>query len=225
MPISPVSSDVISSQERATTSESEGNPESSSENGSDPDSTAPSSDSMTVDEENISAADESLKAKLASWQVKHHISHAHCDDLLKILNEFHPDLPLFTRTLVGTPRKAISLRPVLPGKYAHIGIEKGILRSLKFAGEQDLLANPVCMYVGIDGIGLTNSSCSVFWVIVGYLPFLKDLKVAILKEFLEISFREVAGRFEYPSRSNDNQITVNCLQEGHKTHSNRRFCP
>ncbi len=37
-----------------------------------------------------------------------------------------------------------------------------------------ILDDPVGIFIGIDGVPLTKSSGSTFWVIIGYLPFVKD---------------------------------------------------
>lgn len=118
--------------------------------------------------------EESLMAKLATWKIENHIEFSVCDQLLKILNPYHPELPLSTRTLVKTPRKAVILQTIPPGNYYHFGIEKGILDTLLLLNVEELLVNPVQLYVGIDGVHLVNSSGSQFWPIVGYLPFVKD---------------------------------------------------
>nr|CAH0098514.1 unnamed protein product [Daphnia galeata] len=114
-----------------------------------------------------------LRAQLATWQIRNHIEFSKCDELLKILNPFFVDLPLSTRTLVKTPRKAVILKTIQPGKYYHFGIEKGILDTLMLLKVSELLVDIVYLYVGIDGV-LVKSSGSQFWPIVGYLPFLKN---------------------------------------------------
>lgn len=43
-----------------------------------------------------------LHHSLADWQIRHRVPHVYCDALLKILNVYHPELPLSTRTLIGT---------------------------------------------------------------------------------------------------------------------------
>ncbi len=93
---------------------------------------------------------------------------------MKILIPFFVDLPLSTRTLVKTPRKAVILKTIQPGKYYHFGIEKGILDTLMLLKVSELLVDIVYLYVGIDGVHLVNSSGSQFWPIVGYFPFLKN---------------------------------------------------
>ncbi len=93
---------------------------------------------------------------------------------MKILNPFFADLPLSTRTRVKTPRKAVTLKTIQPGKYYHFGIEKGILDTLMLLKVSELLVDIVYLYVGIDGVHLVNSSGSEFWPIVGYLSFLKN---------------------------------------------------
>ena len=87
--------------------------------------------------------EESLMAKLATWKIENHIEFSVCDQLLKILKPYHPEIPLSTRTLVKTPRKAVILQTIPPGNYYHFGIEKGILDTLLLLNVEELLVNPV----------------------------------------------------------------------------------
>lgn len=102
-------------------------------------------------------------SKLATWKIENHIEFSVCEQLLKILNPYHPELPLSTRTLVKTPRKAVILQTIPPGKYYRFGIEKGILDTLLFLDVEEFPVNPVPLKVGIDSVHLINSSGSHFW--------------------------------------------------------------
>ncbi len=114
-----------------------------------------------------------LKDKLAEWKLRNHVPFAHCDELLKILHEHHPELPLSTKTLVCTPRDAVVTIDVSPGKYFHYGIEAGI-RQLATSMKIKNLDTPLKIFVGIDGVGVGKSTKSSFWVIVGYIPCFKS---------------------------------------------------
>ena len=51
-----------------------------------------------------------------------------------------------------------------------------------------ILDDPVGIFTGIDGVPLTKSSGSQFWVIVGYLPFVKDFNIIFVLRILKMNF-------------------------------------
>ena len=116
-----------------------------------------------------------LRQRLALWIVTHHIAQAHGDDLLHILHEYHPDLPLCTRALVGTPR-SVPLLEMPPGLYYHRGLEEAIRHAL-FPYGLDEVPEHLLIFVSIDGVSLTSSSSSQFWPITCFIPFLPDADV------------------------------------------------
>ena len=115
----------------------------------------------------------SLAADLRGWKTKFHVRHNQVGDLLGILRKHHPELPKSAKTLMGTPRLKVVVRSVNPGIYYHFGIEKRLLSTLTSLGIL-ILDDPIGIFIGIDGVPLTKSSGSQFWVIVAYLPFVKD---------------------------------------------------
>ena len=114
-----------------------------------------------------------LKADLANWINQNRVPHVYGDKLLKILHVYHPELPLTTRTLVGTSRETVAVEEMNPGSYFHIGIEAGLKAILNYLQIPELNVT-VKIFVGVDGVNLTKSSSSQFWVIVGYLENFKD---------------------------------------------------
>ncbi|KAI9558376.1 hypothetical protein GHT06_015147 [Daphnia sinensis] len=115
----------------------------------------------------------SLAADLRGWKTKFHVPLNQVGELLDILRKYHPELPKSAKTLLGTPRQKALVRNVDPGIYYHFGIEKRLLSILTSVGVL-ILDDPVGIFIGIDGVPLTKSSGSQFWVIVGYLPFIED---------------------------------------------------
>ena len=109
---------------------------------------------------------------MASWQVETHTPQNNCDNLLKILRRFHPELPRYTKTLVKTTNQKVTVVEMPPGSYKHIGIEVGIVNTLRILRTVHI-PYPLNVFVGIDGVSLTNSSSSQFWPIVGYISNLK----------------------------------------------------
>ena len=114
-----------------------------------------------------------LKADLANWINQNRVPHVYGDKLLKILHVYHPELPLTTRTLVGTSRETVAVEEMNPGSYFHIGIEAGLKAILNYLQIPELNVT-VKIFVGVDGVNLTKSSSSQFWVIVGYLENFRD---------------------------------------------------
>ena len=113
----------------------------------------------------------SLRDVLALWHNTWHNSQASCDDLLQKLHRFHPELPLCARALVHTPR-SVEIKEMAPGSYYHRGLERGLHHVLSPYSVDEVDAN-LGIYVAIDGVSLTNSSCIHFWQIVGLIPSLK----------------------------------------------------
>ena len=61
-----------------------------------------------------SASELALKTPLETWESDNHIQFSKCDQLFKIVHPYHLSLPLSTRTLVKTPRTAVTLKTILP---------------------------------------------------------------------------------------------------------------
>ncbi len=74
----------------------------------------------------------------------------------------HPDLPADSRTLLETPRQvSILIRNVPPGQYIHIGIEAGVLYTLRQNGvDVDGLKSIVIDY-DMDGVQFSKSTTQV----------------------------------------------------------------
>jgi len=91
---------------------------------------------------------------------------------LKLLNPYHPELPLTARTLVETPRH-VNIQDMSPGIYHHFGLIKSIRQAL-FPFKPEDLSDTLNMLMGSDGISMTKSSGSQFYAIVGYFPQLQS---------------------------------------------------
>jgi hypothetical protein len=126
------------------------------------------------DDEPIDNAGESLKEKLASWQVENHIPHIQCDKLLRILKPYHPELPKCTKTLVQTDRNKVQLLEVPPGYYKHFGIRNGLVKVFEMLSVGQTIRGVLPIFVGIDDLKLHNSSTSQFTAIVGFIPSFPD---------------------------------------------------
>ena len=109
-----------------------------------------------------------LTEQLIVWKLTEDTTIQSCDSLLKVLRPYHPELPLSTRTLVGTPRHVL-LTKMDPGYYHHFSLE-ACVREAIFPLKAEELPNPLEGFLGTDGVSLTNSSCSMFYPIVGVFP-------------------------------------------------------
>lgn len=87
---------------------------------------------------------------------------------MKILHNFHPELPYSTKTLLGTSSRKVDFVDISPGIYKHFGLESGICHTLKLL-PTIAPSNSIDVFVGIDGVKLTNSSSGQFWPIVEFL--------------------------------------------------------
>jgi hypothetical protein len=56
---------------------------------------------------------------------------------------------------VKTPRTAVTLKTILPGKYYHFVIAKGIWDALLIMHIEQLFVNPVPLCVAKDGVSST----------------------------------------------------------------------
>ena len=111
-----------------------------------------------------SNSEASLKEALATWVVTHGVAHNHCDVLLHILHKHHPDLPVTTRSLLGTSRETVKLVEMLPGNYYHFGVEDGIKHALDSNGLFGSFENETTLeiFVGVDGVSISNTQQASF---------------------------------------------------------------
>lgn len=70
-------------------------------------------------------SDGNLAQNLCNWTVQHNITNNATDDLLKIIRNYFPGLPLSARTLKKTPK--IAQKAVMgTGEYVHYGVEDAL---------------------------------------------------------------------------------------------------
>jgi hypothetical protein len=100
---------------------------------------------------------------LIDWIFEFDVNRSAVTVLLKYLSTHgHSYLPLDSRTLLATPRSR-EVIDVDPGKYVHIGLKAGLdftLSNLKTAPTE------LCLDINIDGVPVSQSSGSCFWVIL-----------------------------------------------------------
>ncbi|XP_017491769.1 PREDICTED: uncharacterized protein LOC108379916, partial [Rhagoletis zephyria] len=99
-------------------------------------------------------ANNDLRKDLTEWTVKHNITYAAIDDLLKILSKRITGLPLCARTLKNTPKSAPKVI-MGSGEYVHYGVESALT---DFLCRTDFSGNCLNLNINIDGLPLAKSS-------------------------------------------------------------------
>lgn len=115
---------------------------------------------------------ETLDEKLSAWVTSERVKDNAVDKLLKILKPHHPDLPVTSRTLMGTGRRPADVVKVAGGEYIHFGILNGLKRFVA-----DILASGVSVVsyqVNVDGLPLFRSSSMQLWPIFGRIISVKS---------------------------------------------------
>lgn len=113
------------------------------------------------DIENESAPHSNLREQIKYWAIiKHSITHSALTDLLHILHDFHPELPLDSRTLLQTPI-VINKKKLDTGEYCHIGLIKNLQYISQF-----YVGTTMELSFNIDGLPLFNSTNKHLWPIL-----------------------------------------------------------
>lgn len=109
----------------------------------------------------------SLVSRLKRWAIKGNVSHALLDDLLKnVLHDYHPDLPLDSRTLLDTPLTSnISIRSSM--NYFHTPLRDCLLVCLKKCDKRQVMKETVLkISLNVDGVPLFKSSSTTLWPVL-----------------------------------------------------------
>lgn len=133
---------------------------------------------LVFDSESVSFKDDSqevsstkkepeyLTQNLANWAIQHNVSHVCLKDMLKILHNSHPYLPLDPRTLLHTSLAVENVFiDVPPGRYWHFGLVRALTKVFE---RVDTLTCPKEIFLdfNIDGIPVSKSSKGQFWPIL-----------------------------------------------------------
>lgn len=113
---------------------------------------------------NFEAIPENLKKNLVLWAIQHNISNICLRDLLNILHNSHPYLPLDPRTLLQT---RVSLEKIFievpPGRYWHFGLVRALTKVFESV---QTCQTVIFLDFNIDGIPVSKSSKGQFWPIL-----------------------------------------------------------
>lgn len=145
----------------------------------------PSDGSDVSEDESViySDSDDSDSAKLfseglAKWISQSTVSQADSDKLLLFLkSNGHPELPLTTRTLLGTKR-SVELRNVSDMDFCNLVLSQQLSNNLNCYSRSDLLVvDTLELTLNIDGINLFKSSNKSLWPVLCMISNLKPRTV------------------------------------------------
>lgn len=89
--------------------------------------------------------------------------------LLKVLNKYHPELPIDARTLLSTEQSKVDVKEVHPGYYHHFGLEKGLMFVIR---KLEIKESCIRLQFNVDGLPVHKDTFNSFWPIlcsvVGY---------------------------------------------------------
>lgn len=112
------------------------------------------------------ASENDLLIRLRKWAVNEKVTHVATTKLLNILSDFHPNLPLDSRTLLCTPVQVKS-RKVGSGRYVHMGLQNALQRFLR--QNKWFTDSNIKVSFNIDGLPLYKSSNLQLWPILGLI--------------------------------------------------------
>ncbi|OXA38508.1 hypothetical protein Fcan01_26743 [Folsomia candida] len=133
----------------------------------------PSSSDFSSDSE---VEDNQINEELRKWAIENNVTNSATSSLLKILKKHScfSELPADARSLLSTRRHFIK-RDVLPGAYAHFGLENGVK---SYVNQLKVVPEVISLLIGIDGIPISKSSKSEYCPILAsifqdrnYKPF------------------------------------------------------
>lgn len=109
---------------------------------------------------------EDVKCFLKQWTFDHNITRTALTALLKFLKINGFDyLPQDSRTFLKTP-KCREVMEILPGRYSHIGIKVAVNHFIESQLENTIVPSELLMDFNIDGVPISRSSQSSFWLIL-----------------------------------------------------------
>ena len=113
-----------------------------------------------------------LRDELRNWVADFNIPHSAVSSLLKLLQQYHPELPKDARTLLNTTTN-FEISQVAGGFYHHFGMQKSVLKCLHQNFKNLSMVESATLQLNIDGLPLFKSSNEQVWPILGKLiePF------------------------------------------------------
>lgn len=134
-------------------------------------------DSVSMDDYSCTDEVDSIEEDIRNWSCAHNITSVALSELLIILRNHIPSLPMDSRTLFRargvTPESSTKI--IGSGKYVHFGVASGIRYVLSNC--PSLTSDPmdeISLVINVDGVPLFSSSVSGFWVILGAIQNVLD---------------------------------------------------
>lgn len=124
-----------------------------------------------------------LITELRGWAQVRDVSHAQLDSLLKILKQYHPELPSCSKTLLSTVRK-LDIKNMLSanntlGEFTYLGIENGLTNQLNeglFTILNKRNITHLELLCNVDGLPIHKSTSCQMWPLL-VVVYLKGCKI------------------------------------------------
>lgn len=114
--------------------------------------------------------------------MKHSVSRALTEDILKSLIEYGIELPRTKNTILNFNKKSKPcIKDLSPGHYLHIGIENN-LKNFNFDSLKHM--DEILIDVSIDGLPLYKSSQASIWPILGFIVGERNVPGFIIGAYL-----------------------------------------
>lgn len=111
---------------------------------------------------------------LRNWTFEYNVDRTPINPLLRFLKRTWPGLCVDVRTLMKTP-KTRELVDLPPGKYVHLGIRSALDLLLSIT-DVELIPDEILLTFNIDGVPLSKSSNTGFWLILGRVENVVSLR-------------------------------------------------
>lgn len=123
-----------------------------------------------------STTDGDIKKDLQKWSINCKVPNQTVNKLLQILKKHtcFKNLPSDARTLKKTCKKKCNVALLEPGIYAHVGLGRGIARTVVSLG-LDNFSSPLQVSINCDGLPLFQNSSQSLWPILGSVEPLKSV--------------------------------------------------
>ena len=106
--------------------------------------------------------DEHLCSKLRDWALKNSCTQICINAILKLLLEYHHNVPRDSRTLLKTKRNIPSINIAGHGEYTYLGLRKEITNQVIL---HSIIETTFNLSVNINGLPLFKSSSTQLWLI------------------------------------------------------------
>lgn len=107
--------------------------------------------------------------ELRTWALKYNVSRSSLNNLLRILAQYHPSLPIDGRVLLKTPRATPNIIKLDTGDFYYFGLEYALIHCLTSQSINLKVGETLKISFNVDGIPLFKSSKLQLWPILGMI--------------------------------------------------------